>query len=58
MDIKEMRRYVWKRYPGTNWKEKVLNMHDNQIIAIYHSLIKRKVKKEEKECPNQQMRFW
>lgn len=40
MDIRTMREWCKKAYPGTNWKAKVDKMSDSQIIAIFQSLRK------------------
>ena len=42
MTVREMRCYILDRYP--NWS-KVHWMSDNQIIAVYHSLIDREERK-------------
>lgn len=44
MDFKEMKKQVSNAYPGMAWKQKVSKMKTSQIIAIYHSLQKRKAK--------------
>ena len=41
MDAYIMRDWVKSAYPGQNWKNKVNNMPDPQIVALYHNLIKR-----------------
>jgi len=35
-----MRDWVRSAYPGPNWKKKVDKMSDDQIIALYYSLVK------------------
>ena len=35
-----MRDWVRSAYPGPNWKKKVDKMPDDQIIALYYSLVK------------------
>ena len=35
-----MRVWVKSAYSGLNWKTKVDKMPDDQIIALYHSLVK------------------
>ena len=35
-----MRDWVRSAYPGLNWKKKVDKMSDDQIIALYYSLVK------------------
>ena len=37
----DMRDWVKSAYPGPNWKKKVDKMSDDQIIALYYSLVKR-----------------
>lgn len=41
MNIHEMRDFISKAYPGQKWKNRVKNMGENQIIAIYYSMINR-----------------
>ena len=40
MQTYQMRDWVKSAYSGPNWKAKVDKMEDNQIIALYRSLIK------------------
>jgi hypothetical protein len=40
MDAYQMRDWVKSAYPGPNWKTKVDKMSDEQIIALYFSLVK------------------
>lgn len=40
MNINTVRDWVKSAYPGPNWAEKVNNMTDVQIIALYFSLVK------------------
>ena len=40
MTTNQMREMVKSAYPGPNWKSKVNKMKDDQIIALYHSLIR------------------
>ena len=42
MNINTMRDWVKSAYPGYNWKTKVDNMTDEQVISIYYCLIKAK----------------
>ena len=43
MGISEMRKFIISRYPDSeSWKTKVSKMPDNQVVAIYHNMIKRK----------------
>lgn len=41
MDILTMRRLVTSAYPSPRWAEKVKKMLDDQIIALYYSLLQR-----------------
>ena len=41
MNIHEMRNFISKAYPGQEWKNRVKKMGENQIIAIYYSMINR-----------------
>lgn len=38
MSIEEMRRAVSKAYDGQKWKDKVRDMSDAQVTAIYHKM--------------------
>lgn len=40
MTVQQMRNLVYNAYPGSKWKARVTNMPDDQIIAMYHSLVK------------------
>lgn len=42
MSTKDMRDHVIKAYAGEAWRSKVLKMSDEQVLAIYRSLQKRK----------------
>ena len=39
MRVDQMREKVKEAYPGKNWKAKVDKMLDEQIIAVYYTLI-------------------
>lgn len=39
MTIQEMRKSISKLYPGQKWKDKVENMKDQQVFAIYYSYV-------------------
>jgi len=41
MNLHEMRNFISNAYPGQKWKNRVKKMGENQIIAIYYSMIKR-----------------
>ncbi len=52
MDVKAMRDYILKMYPGDRWQCKVTQMPDNQVMAIYFSMKKKgqqPVKESKKE---------
>lgn len=36
MSVDQMRDKVKEAYPGAEWKRKVNNMGENQIIALYY----------------------
>ena len=57
MDIRYMRGFVAEQYPGIKWKEKVRHMSEEQIVAIYYSMVNRKNKqtKSKKEESYHQM---
>ena len=40
MSVQQMRNLVYNAYPGSKWKSRVNHMPDDQIIAMYHSLVK------------------
>ena len=40
MNVELMRSEITKVYPGKNWKTKVKNMSDVQVIAVYHSFLR------------------
>lgn len=39
--IEHMRSAISDAYPGEGWKYRCEHMHQNQVIAIYRSLLKR-----------------
>lgn len=41
ISIDQMREVIIDAYPGDLWRGKVNAMHDNQIIAIYQSMLHR-----------------
>lgn len=41
MNLHEMREFISNAYPGQKWKNRVKKMGENQIIAIYYSMINR-----------------
>lgn len=50
-DINTMRSAILGAYDGYNWERKVRNMHDNQVIAIYYSLLEKgKLNKKQENC--------
>jgi hypothetical protein len=42
MSAAEMRMAVSKAYDGEKWKDRVKKMPEDQLVAIYYSLIKSK----------------
>ena len=42
MTVVQMRRFIEKEYEGEKWRKKVSKMSDNQVIAVYHRIIKNK----------------
>jgi len=40
MTVESMRREIATKYPGEGWKKKVKNMHESQVIAVYHKFLK------------------
>lgn len=41
MTTDEMRNLVASVYPGQKWKDKVMNMSDNQVVAIYWQFVQK-----------------
>lgn len=41
ISVEQMRAAIYDVYPGWAWKEKVDNMLDDQVIAIYYSFLKK-----------------
>ena len=41
MSAQQMRAAIYEVYPGRKWKEKVLNMDDAQVIAVYYSFLEK-----------------
>lgn len=39
MTVPQMRYVIHDAYPSSKWKRKVLNMPDDQVIAVYHKLL-------------------
>lgn len=37
LNVNEMRKVLLKMYPNDTWKYKVMNMSDNQVMAIYYT---------------------
>lgn len=46
LSIIEMRKELIKMYPGYTWKQRVLSMPENQIIAIYQRKIREEAKND------------
>lgn len=42
MTVAQMRCAIYDIYPGDSWHEKVNNMPDNQVVAVYFSFLGRK----------------
>lgn len=49
MTVNSMRNYISEMYNSDKWRLKVRNMNDNQVIAIYHTMIERNQKPPKKE---------
>lgn len=49
MTVNSMREYVSKMYNSDKWRLRVHGMDDNQVIAIYHTMIERGQKPPKKE---------
>lgn len=49
MDMLELRRKLYFKYPGEKWKDRVDKMTDNQVIAVSRSITERDEKKKAKE---------
>lgn len=44
MSIEQMRQALIARYPGDNWANKVKQMPDSQVLAIYSKFVNTKQK--------------
>jgi hypothetical protein len=55
-NVNQMRQAIIAAYPGKSWKQKVNQMSDNQIIAIFSSLKERE--EQEKKEQERQMRLF
>lgn len=55
MSVREMRAAISKAYESATWRDKVKTMPDNQVIAIYYSMLtgKRLDRNRPKHNPNQ-----
>lgn len=49
MDMIELRRKLYSKYPGEKWKKRVGIMTDNQVIAVSRSIAERDEKRKAKE---------
>lgn len=41
MNLHEKRNFISKAYPGQEWKNRVKKMGEDQILAIYYSMVSR-----------------
>ena len=62
MNINVMRSEVESTYTGSEWRRRVRKMKDNQVIAIYHNLLKSgkidlRKKKAKKTIQYEQLKF-
>lgn len=57
MDMIELRRKLYFKYPGEKWKKRVGIMTDNQVIAVSRSIAERDEKRKAKE-PKQLFLFF
>lgn len=46
MNIDQMRLYVMRAYPGPKWAQRVSKMANNQVVAIYNSILAREADKK------------
>ena len=67
MTVDRMREEIIKVYPGPGWRKRVLQMKENQVIAIYKSMsrgdvfrkkAKEQKKKEKMKEQGVQMTIW
>ena len=49
MNILDLRRALYFKYPGKKWKDRVDKMTDNQVIAVSRSITEREEKRKAKE---------
>ena len=52
MDIRSMREHVKDMYPNASWIQRVNQMPDRQVCAIYHKNLESKKKKEQAPWKN------
>ena len=58
MTVSQMREKITKVYPGETWKRKVINMRDDQVVAIYfHFLETNKFNQKPKKPKNWSSNF-
>lgn len=41
MTVEQMRAELIRRYRGKKWRDRVLAMHENQVVATYQRIIER-----------------
>ena len=39
MTVPQMRNAIYNAYPASKWQRRVLNMPDDQVIAVYYKLL-------------------
>lgn len=50
MDVNSMRDYIGDAYSGYKWKDKVENMSDRQVMAIYFRMVQEPAKRGRHSC--------
>ena len=51
MTVREMRHAISKVYPGKSWKEKVADMPEDQVVAVYFNFEARNMFNKKIEPP-------
>ena len=49
MDILDLRKKLYLKYPAKKWKDQVDKMTDNQVIAVFRSITEREDREKEKK---------
>ena len=64
MGVDNLRTAIISAYPGTRWRDRVMRMQDNQVIAIYNNFVRNgifnkvRVPKKSSDPNFRQMTLW